>query len=144
PHVSSGVRSAGCNLIATRVVGMSETIAITGKSVKLFKGHYTSEVQFFLEPRILKLDDSSDFAWKIFFQRLSITLFGKLLPCFDFGQYDPGIFPTNSRLTIDPGPMRRTSGTADFYRITPPIYGLDLEGLCPVATSLRGCDENRF
>ncbi|MGH8650902.1 MAG: hypothetical protein ACREYE_01415, partial [Gammaproteobacteria bacterium] len=41
PHVSSGVRSAGCNLIATRVVGMSETIAITGKSVKLFKGHYT-------------------------------------------------------------------------------------------------------
>ncbi|MGH8654139.1 MAG: hypothetical protein ACREYE_19125, partial [Gammaproteobacteria bacterium] len=42
PHVSSGVRSAGCNLIATRVVGMSETIAITGKSVKLFKGHYTS------------------------------------------------------------------------------------------------------
>ncbi|MGH8654862.1 MAG: hypothetical protein ACREYE_23070, partial [Gammaproteobacteria bacterium] len=42
PHVSSGVRSAGCNLIATRVFGMSETIAITGKSVKLFKGHYTS------------------------------------------------------------------------------------------------------
>ncbi|MGH8654395.1 MAG: hypothetical protein ACREYE_20505, partial [Gammaproteobacteria bacterium] len=42
PHVSSGVRSAGCNLIATLVVGMSETIAITGKSVKLFKGHYTS------------------------------------------------------------------------------------------------------
>ncbi|MGH8653786.1 MAG: hypothetical protein ACREYE_17170, partial [Gammaproteobacteria bacterium] len=41
-HVSSGVRSAGCNLIATRVFGMSETIAITGKSVKLFKGHYTS------------------------------------------------------------------------------------------------------
>ncbi|MGH8655187.1 MAG: hypothetical protein ACREYE_24810, partial [Gammaproteobacteria bacterium] len=41
PHVSSGVRSAGCNLIATLVVGMSETIAITGKSVKLFKGHYT-------------------------------------------------------------------------------------------------------
>ncbi|MGH8653562.1 MAG: hypothetical protein ACREYE_15975, partial [Gammaproteobacteria bacterium] len=41
PHVSSGVRSAGCNLIATRVFGMSETIAITGKSVKLFKGHYT-------------------------------------------------------------------------------------------------------
>ncbi|MGH8651225.1 MAG: hypothetical protein ACREYE_03120, partial [Gammaproteobacteria bacterium] len=41
PPVSSGVRSAGCNLIATRVVGMSETIAITGKSVKLFKGHYT-------------------------------------------------------------------------------------------------------
>ncbi|MGH8656371.1 MAG: hypothetical protein ACREYE_31170, partial [Gammaproteobacteria bacterium] len=40
-HVSSGVRSAGCNLIATRVFGMSETIAITGKSVKLFKGHYT-------------------------------------------------------------------------------------------------------
>ncbi|MGH8654126.1 MAG: hypothetical protein ACREYE_19035, partial [Gammaproteobacteria bacterium] len=45
PHVSSGVRSAGCNLIATRVVGMSETIAITGKSVKLFKGHYTSIVR---------------------------------------------------------------------------------------------------
>ncbi|MGH8650679.1 MAG: hypothetical protein ACREYE_00210, partial [Gammaproteobacteria bacterium] len=42
PHVSSGVRSAGCNLIATLVFGMSETIAITGKSVKLFKGHYTS------------------------------------------------------------------------------------------------------
>ncbi|MGH8653207.1 MAG: hypothetical protein ACREYE_14050, partial [Gammaproteobacteria bacterium] len=42
PHVSSGVRSAGCNLIATRVFGMSETIAITGKSVKLLKGHYTS------------------------------------------------------------------------------------------------------
>ncbi|MGH8651930.1 MAG: hypothetical protein ACREYE_06980, partial [Gammaproteobacteria bacterium] len=41
PHVSSGVRSAGCNLIATLVFGMSETIAITGKSVKLFKGHYT-------------------------------------------------------------------------------------------------------
>ncbi|MGH8655688.1 MAG: hypothetical protein ACREYE_27500, partial [Gammaproteobacteria bacterium] len=41
PHVSSGVRSAGCNLIATRVFGMSETLAITGKSVKLFKGHYT-------------------------------------------------------------------------------------------------------
>ncbi|MGH8655894.1 MAG: hypothetical protein ACREYE_28595, partial [Gammaproteobacteria bacterium] len=41
PPVSSGVRSAGCNLIATRVFGMSETIAITGKSVKLFKGHYT-------------------------------------------------------------------------------------------------------
>ncbi|MGH8654794.1 MAG: hypothetical protein ACREYE_22695, partial [Gammaproteobacteria bacterium] len=42
PHVSSCVRSAGCNLIATLVFGMSETIAITGKSVKLFKGHYTS------------------------------------------------------------------------------------------------------
>src|SRR6266849_1760691 len=42
-HVSSCVRSAGCNLIATLVFGMSETIAITGKSVKLFKGHYTSE-----------------------------------------------------------------------------------------------------
>ncbi|MGH8652463.1 MAG: hypothetical protein ACREYE_09935, partial [Gammaproteobacteria bacterium] len=42
PHVSSGVRSAGCNLIATLVFGMSETIAITGKSVKLFKGHYIS------------------------------------------------------------------------------------------------------
>ncbi|MGH8656105.1 MAG: hypothetical protein ACREYE_29745, partial [Gammaproteobacteria bacterium] len=41
PHVSSCVRSAGCNLIATLVFGMSETIAITGKSVKLFKGHYT-------------------------------------------------------------------------------------------------------
>ncbi|MGH8653459.1 MAG: hypothetical protein ACREYE_15415, partial [Gammaproteobacteria bacterium] len=45
PHVSSGVRSAGCNLIATRVFGMSETIAITGKSVKLFKGHYTSRLR---------------------------------------------------------------------------------------------------
>ncbi|MGH8654976.1 MAG: hypothetical protein ACREYE_23670, partial [Gammaproteobacteria bacterium] len=44
-HVSSGVRSAGCNLIATRVFGMSETIAITGKSVKLFKGHYTRQVK---------------------------------------------------------------------------------------------------
>ncbi|MGH8653123.1 MAG: hypothetical protein ACREYE_13580, partial [Gammaproteobacteria bacterium] len=44
PHVSSGVRSAGCNLIATLVFGMSETIAITGKSVKLFKGHYTSKL----------------------------------------------------------------------------------------------------
>ncbi|MGH8656145.1 MAG: hypothetical protein ACREYE_29950, partial [Gammaproteobacteria bacterium] len=47
PQVSSGVRSAGCNLIATRVFGMSETIAITGKSVKLFKGHYTSHSFFF-------------------------------------------------------------------------------------------------
>ncbi|MGH8652247.1 MAG: hypothetical protein ACREYE_08750, partial [Gammaproteobacteria bacterium] len=45
PHVSSGVRSAGCNLIATRVFGMSETIAITGKSVKLLKGHYTSRAR---------------------------------------------------------------------------------------------------
>ncbi|MGH8656425.1 MAG: hypothetical protein ACREYE_31450, partial [Gammaproteobacteria bacterium] len=45
PHVSSGVRSAGCNLIATRVFGMSETIAVTGKSVKLFKGHYTSSTR---------------------------------------------------------------------------------------------------
>ncbi|MGH8652774.1 MAG: hypothetical protein ACREYE_11670, partial [Gammaproteobacteria bacterium] len=50
PHVSSGVRSAGCNLIATRVFGMSETIAITGKSVKLFKGHYTLSGRFIQGP----------------------------------------------------------------------------------------------
>src|SRR5438445_12759849 len=41
-HFSSCVRSAGCNLIARLVFGMSEIIAIARKSVKLFKGHYTS------------------------------------------------------------------------------------------------------
>src|SRR6266699_2266531 len=40
-HFSSCVRSAGCNLIARLVFGMSEIIAIARKSVKLFKGHYT-------------------------------------------------------------------------------------------------------
>src|SRR5207244_12709669 len=41
PHFSSCVRSAGCSLIARLVFGMSEIIAIAGKVVKLFKGHYT-------------------------------------------------------------------------------------------------------
>ena len=42
PHFSSCVRSAGCNLIARLVFGMSKIIAIAGKSVNIFKGHYTS------------------------------------------------------------------------------------------------------
>src|SRR6266699_6728968 len=43
-HFASCVRSAGCNLIARLVFGMSEIIAIARKSVKLFKGHYTSRL----------------------------------------------------------------------------------------------------
>src|SRR5438067_13718590 len=41
-HFSNCARSAGSNWIARLVFGMREIIATTGKSVKLFKGHYTS------------------------------------------------------------------------------------------------------
>src|SRR5437870_12685601 len=40
-HFSNCARSAGSNWIARLVFGMREIIATTGKSVKLFKGHYT-------------------------------------------------------------------------------------------------------
>src|SRR5438093_9793337 len=40
-HFSNCVRSAGSNLIAKLVFGMSEIIATVGNAVKLFKGHYT-------------------------------------------------------------------------------------------------------
>ncbi|MGH8656502.1 MAG: hypothetical protein ACREYE_31855, partial [Gammaproteobacteria bacterium] len=65
PHVSSGVRSAGCNLIATLVFGMSETIAITGKSVKLFKGHYTRSYFFNFLRKVARLIPNICAAWVI-------------------------------------------------------------------------------
>src|SRR5438093_10399589 len=40
-HFSSCVCSAGSNWIARLLFGMSEIVAVAGKSVKLFKGHYT-------------------------------------------------------------------------------------------------------
>src|SRR5438876_11408693 len=44
-HFSNCARSAGSNWIARLVFGMREIIATTGKSVKLFKGHYTRYTQ---------------------------------------------------------------------------------------------------
>src|SRR5205809_1406706 len=41
-HFSSCVCSAGSNWIARLLFGMSEIVAVAVKSVKLFKGHYTS------------------------------------------------------------------------------------------------------
>src|SRR6059036_1619273 len=41
-HLSSCASSAGSNLIARPVFGMSEIISTAGIAVKLFKGHYTS------------------------------------------------------------------------------------------------------
>src|SRR5207249_7175082 len=43
-HFSSCVCSAGSNWIARLLFGMSEIVAVAVKSVKLFKGHYTSLV----------------------------------------------------------------------------------------------------
>src|SRR5437867_11109513 len=44
-HFSNCVRSAGSNLIAKLVFGMSEIIATVGNAVKLSKGHYTRSGQ---------------------------------------------------------------------------------------------------
>src|SRR6266702_3439526 len=54
-HFSNCVHSAGSNLIAKLVFGMSEIIATVGNAVKLFKGHYTRFRNFVHKSGYLRL-----------------------------------------------------------------------------------------